>query len=391
LGRETDRGEACGDEIALQALLGAGLAVHQDNFLDRALRGDALGEGQQVVAIGVGREAVERDHLRPELAFHAEDANPRAALDDAPAEGLLGLEPHDQNRVLVVLDHRLQVVHDPPAFAHAARGDDDGRVRGRIDGLRLLGLRDVVEAVEVEHRLPADARIDRLAAQALRVQLEDIGDLHAHRRVEIHRHGGDPMPAPQSAEGVQQLLGALQRERRDQHLAAAIEGAAEDGLEVIFELLDGTVQAVAVGTFHHQDVDPARHLRRVQQADGPASQIARVREALADAGVVHVEQADGAAEDMPRVEKAEVDPGRDRQRAVVRHTDDLTEDALGVGHAVQRLDGLHVRPVPQDHLVDVACVRLLNHRRVEQHHGAQISRRRRRVDGAFVPLADEQR
>ena len=72
-------------------------------------------------------------------------------------------------------------------------------------------------------------------------------------------------------------------------------------------------------------------------------------------------------------------PGAIVCRLAVGQADHLRQRLRHVLLPVERLDRLEVRLAPFDQPGDVARVRLLNHRRVEQHRRRQIARRGRRV------------
>jgi hypothetical protein len=55
------------------------------------------------------------------------------------------------------------------------------------DGLALLDVFDVAQAVEVEGRVAAPEERAGLGVEALGVHLEDLGDLHRERRVDVDR------------------------------------------------------------------------------------------------------------------------------------------------------------------------------------------------------------
>jgi len=68
---------------------------------------------------------------------------------------VLGLEAHDERGVLLVLDARAKVVKHAARLAHPARGDHHrGRV-ARRQGLALIDVLDVTQAVELEGRVTA--------------------------------------------------------------------------------------------------------------------------------------------------------------------------------------------------------------------------------------------
>ena len=81
-----------------------------------------------------------------------------------------------------------------------------------------------------------------------------------HRRVHPDRHVfGDPPLGHQLLDGEQQHLGAIHRECRNQHIAAARESAGDEFTELPMRYLLFGVFPVAVGGFDEHTPGTRRH------------------------------------------------------------------------------------------------------------------------------------
>jgi hypothetical protein len=156
-----------------------------------------------------------------QAAHDPEDLDLALALDDAAAEGVLGLEADDEDGVAPILHAFAQVVQDAARFAHAAGGDDDARAGLGGDGFRFFLVRDVVKALELEGRIAADQAGVGLFVVALGVHLEDVGQLHRQRRIHVHRYRRHLLGGAQPLERVDHLLRAFEGEGGNEDLAAA--------------------------------------------------------------------------------------------------------------------------------------------------------------------------
>ena len=146
--------------------------------------------------------------------------------------------------------------------------------------------------------------------------------------------------SPQALELVDDLLRALERERGDDDLAAALVGAPDHRGQLLSEQLDRAVQPIAVRALGDEALDAARHLGIAQDRQVVAAEVAGEGEAQRLPVVLDVEHDDGAAEHVPRVEEGHRDAGSDRLPAAVGQADHLRQHLRDVRFAVERLDGL---------------------------------------------------
>src|SRR4051812_6188601 len=116
--------DARGSQLRAKSVLRLRLAVNERDVLQRAALFEVARVLEQILLVGVGREAVEHCDLSAQIALDAEDLHALAALDDATSERVLRLVADNADRVLLALDRRLEVMDDAPRFTHPARGDD---------------------------------------------------------------------------------------------------------------------------------------------------------------------------------------------------------------------------------------------------------------------------
>ena len=106
---------------------------------------------------------------------------------------------------------------------------------------------------------------------------------------------------------VQDLLGAADTERRDQHRALIQQRALHHLLELQAALAPALVQAVAVGALYHQRVGPVRRARRGQQGRMGRAQVAGEHHPVALRRGLHLALHIGRAEYVPGLLEADVD------------------------------------------------------------------------------------
>ena len=213
----------------------------------------------------MGRERVYDVDLRPQGDFLAEHLDRFALLDDAPAEGVLGLEADDQYDVVLVLGAVLQVVEDASALAHPARGDDYHWSGGVVQSHRLgrgayevhSGIFEGILAFR-EHRLG-------LVIVDLAVLRVDARGLLRKGRVDVDLDLARHLSAlAKLVEVPDDLLGTSDRERGNQQLRVV----AVDVLQVAFEpqlyIVRRWMVPVGVGGLDKQYVGAGRILEVAQ-------------------------------------------------------------------------------------------------------------------------------
>ena len=275
-----------------------------------------------------------------------------------------------------------------------------------------------------------------LLVVGLGVAAVDLGRGLGHRRVEVHGHLRDPALVEQPAQRPHDLLGAPDRERRDQQRALPADGVVDDLGQRRRGLLRRFVLAAAVRGLAEDDVAlghgrgvaddrrprPAEIARKHHDRVAPT---ARPREAHAD---------NRRAQDVPRVRERDVHALRDLALLPVGHGLEHRQRQVDVVLRVQRIAEVehHLRPGRTEQLLGIGAAgalgalgRQLEHLRVvllgsgrvvlgafgvaalasgrplgelhlelgrvEQHEPGELGGRRGAHDRAPEALVDEQR
>src|SRR5690606_23022389 len=195
------------------------VAVHEEDGLE-TLPVQPADEVEQARLVGVGGEVVEDGHLGAEPVRLAEDRDLLAPLHDPPPERVLGHEAHDHHRVSRVLDSVAEVVEDAPGLGHPARREDHHRHAHPVQLLRPARLADVLQPLEAEGVVVGEHVVEELAVVALRVRLEDAGDVDGEGAVHEDGDAGDAVLVPELVERVDELLRAADGEGGDDDLPA---------------------------------------------------------------------------------------------------------------------------------------------------------------------------
>ena len=169
---------------------------------------------------------------------------------------------------------------------------------------------------------------------ALGVALENLGRRDRHRRVEenLHRRRQLIALAPLTQD-VEQLLGAFEREGRNDDVAAALECRGDGLIKLLDRWRERLVQTIAVGRLHDDGVDLRRIGRRAQQRSAGVAEVAGEQGASLAPALLDFEQNARRAENMPSVEEGDHDARRERNRPFI--SGDTAEEVAGV-ERVQR-------------------------------------------------------
>lgn len=239
--------------------------------------GDELDQAGLVGVGGVAAEGFDAGADGVALAVELHVAALGAVGLDVAAGGAGGLVANEQHVVARVAEHRLEVVDDAAAGAHAAGGDDDGRAAavGQVADHALVGAVVIHgEPLFKGERFAAggDALAGLFGPEALQVAV-DAGEAAGQGRIQDHRQlvpgqavGGFLVAAPVDDlfELIEQLLGAANAEGGDQNRALVLQGALDHRFEALAAGVAVFVLAIAVGAFDHQGVAVFGRLGRVQ-------------------------------------------------------------------------------------------------------------------------------
>ena len=189
-----------------------------------------------------------------------------------------GLVADDQDRAPRILDVVLEVVQHAARLAHAARRDDDARLRPVVQGDALVDLVDVVDPLLAEQVGVLLQQPQRLVVEAFRVRPEHLGGPHRHRAVHEDRQVRQPAGVHELVQEVDDRLRAADAERRDDQLAAALRRPPHHLAQPLRRLLDRLVRVAAVGAFADEQVARRDRRRVAQDRQARPAQVARERQ-----------------------------------------------------------------------------------------------------------------
>lgn len=106
-----------------QACLLFGFAVNDEGLFGGC---PVSGEpGTELDGVGVRGKTVERFDMGLKRVHSSEDFDFGFTFDDSAAQGVHGLEAHDEDGIFRIADGVGQMMENSSCFAHAAGGDDD--------------------------------------------------------------------------------------------------------------------------------------------------------------------------------------------------------------------------------------------------------------------------
>lgn len=191
-----------------------------------------------------------------------------------------GLVAHEHHLMPRILEHGLEVIDDPSTRAHAIAGDNDGGSAGAlevVDHLLVLGMGIDADQLAETQWLAAFAQALPGFGVPVVVQfavglghalgqggVEDDGELGPIQRVGtgLFFIAQQRLAVEDVFQLVEQLLCSAQAECWDEDGALVRKGAVDGGFQALLALAAVWVQAVAVGTFEHQDVSAFGWLQR---------------------------------------------------------------------------------------------------------------------------------
>ena len=282
---------------------------------------------------------------------------------------------------------------DAAAFAHPAGSDDDLRVRIVIQGFRFVGRNGRMQAFKPDRIEAFLHHRARLLIQAIGGALqENGGGFVGQRAVHIDRETGKfrkQVILLDLPEEKQQLLGAPDGKRRNDHRSSPAEGGAQDLRQNGNRIPGALMVPCSIGGFDHQVIRIRKGLRipddrLVEVSDVPAADQLPGRAAFRER-----ELNKGRTQQVPCVGKADGQPFVNHHGLAVFARNKALH---GLFDVLRRIKGLNL-PFPcAKVLFCLGCrVRFLDVRAVLQHDGAEIDGFRRRVDGTGEAFADQQR
>ena len=216
---------------------------------------------------------------------------------------------------------------------------------------------------------------------------EDGGDVDSEGAVHVDRDLGDLPRAPELVEAVDQLLGAPERERGDQHLAPARRHPAHRFTQALLGVGHRLVLPVGVGGLDDEGVDRSgRRLRVADDGEPAPADVAGEHQPVAP-GLGDPDVHAGRSQDVAGVHELEREMFPEVGDAPIGYAHHQLLGRDGVGQGVERL-ALRVRLAAALEKLEIL---LLDVRRVGQHDGAEVPGRGRGVDRSVEAVAHQQR
>ena len=216
---------------------------------------------------------------------------------------------------------------------------------------------------------------------------EHLGGAGRERRIDEHRRVRNASLVDQRRQVEEQLLRAFERKDRDDEVAAAGERGLDLGLEQGPALLNGdrVAEAIAIGAFANDMVDPGGRLRIGMEALVGGAEIAGKEQS--DSVDLDLDRC--RAEDVAGVPETRAEAGRGFEPLAQRHAARIFIGRDRVRLGVDRLDRRLIGPVGTP--VAAFGFAFLDPAGIGQHMVEQIAGGRRAIDRASIALCDEPR
>ena len=354
--------------------------------------GEVVDPPKQSIPVGVGGKAVEIDDAGLDRNILAKEAHRFDPVQQAAAQGALGLVAHEHHRGLLAPEVVLEVVADASGVAHAGgRNDDLGR-GVQVEGLGFLaGLGDVQTGEPEEVAVPqlGNGLLVQIAPQ---VSGKDFGSGAGQRRVHIDLEIGDGFYHTfllHLPDEVEELLGASHRKGGDDHVAALAEGLVDDlgqsfGVVAVLVL----VEPVAVGALGEDIVGLVNVLGVPDDGLVLVADVARKDDFTGFALFSQPHLGAGRTQQVAGVGKAHLHPGHRLYELAIFAGFQMGEGFFRVSHGIE---GLHRGTVgPFALLILPLGVALLNVGRVAEHDGKNLAGQPGTADGTGIALLVEQ-
>ena len=149
-----------------------------------------------------------------------------------------------------------QMMANPPARAHARAGEMTAPPEMELSAMESAVSRQKCRPGRPNGSMRAANSRAVFRPIALGMCAENLRGGDRHGRIEKDLHGGRPIVLLDAlAQEEQHLLRALQREGRDDDIAAALERLVERQVEFLQRRRERTMQTVAIGRLHDRDID----------------------------------------------------------------------------------------------------------------------------------------
>ncbi len=227
--------------------------------------------------------------------------------------------------------------------------------------------------------------------EQFRIAPEDFGGGDRHRRIKKDLHCRiEAVLFDALVQKEQDLLGALQRERRDDDVAATRECLFDGQIKLIDRRLQRSVLPIAVGRFHHHDICRRRRNGIAQQRPPGVAEVARKQDA--STLLVSLDEDAGRTKNVAGIEEGRAKARFElHRRAVIRGAAEMVEAVERIDHGVERLRSFGLVTVSPCDARTVARLFFLKMGGIEQDQANEFTRRRGGDDLAAESALHQQR
>ena len=285
-----------------------------------------------------------------------------------------------------------EMVFDSASLHHARGGDDDTGFVAQVEFLGGLDGLDVLQAVESEGVGVFLHVVEDGLAEAFGVEAHDVGGGDAERAVDKDIDVGQEFGMLEAVEGIDDFLRAANGEGGDDEFAFLLGAGVEHGHEeFLLGILEGVVDAVAIGGFHDEVVDLREGFGVFEYVFAVSAYVAGVAQLNDAAAVAYFEVDTAAAQDVAGIVELDSHFALDVEGFVVGDTDETVHTLLCLLLGVDGFDGVFMLLL--EFFVEGVDIGLLYAASIGQHDGAEIAGGGGAEDGAaesqLVDVGDE--
>ena len=217
-------------------------------------------------------------------------------------------------------------------------GNDHRGLGDIVDRSRFGGGLGEPKVGEVVKERPAPHQCTGLVVEEILVLHVEPGGGDGHRAVEVNGQLRK-LPAPDElGEAIENLLGATDRERGDEHLLPLLDRPGDDLVKFIQGLFPRPMIAIAVRRLHEDQIGMLQRCRIADDGRSPQAKIARKNYHTLTALVVDRHFDAGRAENMAGVDQANGDTVGDLFGLSIRHGNEKRREGVDIRGNINRRD-----------------------------------------------------
>lgn len=344
----------------------------------------------EFVVVAVSGEGLDGGEMGFYLVHGSEDGDLFVAAHNLGAQRCRGAVADGEDGGTRVLNVVGEVVFYAPRFHHARSGNDDARAVVAVEALGVLNAAHIVQLLESEWvGIGLDVFLHRLV-EAVAVEPENVGGSNGEWAVNEDFHGWQVVGVAQFLERIHDFLCATDGKRWDDEFAPAFGACVlNHHHQILFGLVNGGVQAVAIGGFGNDVIGLREFLGVGENGFVVAADVAGVAESLLSSAFFKSDEDGGAAEHVPGVQELDCEVGSDGKRQVVGNADEVAHALDRIPHRVNRFHGFEA--LLGSLLVELDGIDLLDAAGVGEHDGAEVTGGGGAEDAAFESVFHHER